>query len=74
VEDAALDRIVPLRDALSFMEEHVLSPAEAIAVQHGRRIPGEGEGHVRLTHNGELLAIAEAREGELQPVVVFAPA
>ena len=30
--------------------------------------------HVRLTLDGELLAIAEPRAAELKPVVVFAPA
>jgi hypothetical protein len=45
-------------------------------VRHGRRLPGAGEDapHLRLTHGGELLAIAEPRDEELQPVVVFAPA
>jgi tRNA pseudouridine55 synthase len=74
LEDAAANRLVAIRDALAFMPEHVLSVEEAVAVRHGRRVPGEGEGHVRLTHEGELLAIAESRAGELQPVVVFAPA
>jgi hypothetical protein len=32
-----------------------------------------GGEHLRLTHAGELLAIAEPRAAELQPVVVFAP-
>jgi hypothetical protein len=35
--------------------------------------PAAGE-HLRLTHEGELLAIAEPRTTELKPVVVFAPA
>ena len=54
-----------------------LSAEEAAAVAHGRRIPATGEhtaSTTRLTHEGELLAIAEPREGEFQPVVVFAPA
>ena len=67
-------RFVPLGEALAFMPERVLSADEAGAVRHGRRVPGEGDAHVRLTHAGEVLAIAEPREGELQPVVVFAPA
>jgi tRNA pseudouridine55 synthase len=74
LEQADPGRLVPMRDALTFLPEHVLSEEEATAVRHGRRIVGEGEGHVRLIHDGELLAIAEPREGELQPVVVFAPA
>jgi tRNA pseudouridine55 synthase len=66
---------LPLRDALAFMPERVLSAEEARAVSHGRRIPaGEHAEHARLTHEGEILAIAEPRDGELQPVVVFAPA
>lgn len=65
---------LPIGDALSFMPERALSADEAGAVRHGRRIAGQGEGHVRLTYEGELLAIAEPRASELQPVVVFAPA
>jgi tRNA pseudouridine55 synthase len=76
LEDAHPDRLVPLRDALAFLPERVLSAGEAAAVQHGRRVPAgaeEGE-HVRLTFEGELLAIAQPSAAELKPVVVFAPA
>jgi tRNA pseudouridine55 synthase len=73
LEDAP--RELPLRDALAFMPERALSAEEARAVSHGRRIPaGEPAEHTRLMHEGEILAIAEPRDGELQPVVVFAPA
>jgi tRNA pseudouridine55 synthase len=67
--------LVPLRDALSFMPERVLSDEEAAAVIHGRRVPAQevATGATRLTHDGDIVAIAEARAGELQPVVVFAP-
>ena len=76
LEDADPDRLVPLGDALTFLPEHQMSKDDAVAVRHGRRIPAgdSGGGHVRLTHDGELLAIGEHRDGELQPVVVFAPA
>jgi tRNA pseudouridine55 synthase len=74
LEDAGDDRMVPLRDALAFMPERVLSAEEALAVGHGKRIVGEPAGHVRLTHEGELVAIGEAQAGEVRPVVVFAPA
>jgi len=74
LEDAGDDRIVPMRDALAFMPERVLSAEEALAVGHGKRIEGEAAGHIRLTHEGELVAIGESQAGELQPVVVFAPA
>ena len=70
------DRLVPLRDALAFLPERLLSDDEADAVRHGRRIPAHSShaGATRLTHAGDLVAIAEPRAGELQPVVVFAPA
>jgi tRNA pseudouridine55 synthase len=76
LEDAHPDRIVPLSQALSFLPSRALEEREAAAVRHGRRVPGEeGEApHVRLTFGEELLAIAEPRGDELQPVVVFASA
>jgi tRNA pseudouridine55 synthase len=76
LEDADPDRLVPLRDALAFLPERVLSAEEAGAVRHGSPIPaGPARGeHIRLTFEGELLAIAEPRAAELKPVVVFAPA
>jgi tRNA pseudouridine55 synthase len=76
LEDADPDQLVPLGDALTFLPEHQLSTDDAVAVRHGRRIPAgdSGGGHARLTHEGELLAIGELRDGDLQPVVVFAPA
>jgi tRNA pseudouridine55 synthase len=75
LEDADPERIVPLGDALAFMPERLLSDEEAGVVRHGGRVPaGEIGGELlRLTHAGELLAIAEPRAAELQPVVVFAP-
>jgi tRNA pseudouridine55 synthase len=76
LEDADPDRLVPLRDALAFLPERVLSADEAGAVSHGRAVVGGAatDEHVRLTLDGELLAIAEPRAAELKPVVVFAPA
>jgi tRNA pseudouridine55 synthase len=76
LEDADPDRMVPLSEALSFLPERLLSENEAGSIQHGRRIPAEGSDpeHIRLTHEGHLVAIAQSRDGELQPVVVFAPA
>jgi tRNA pseudouridine55 synthase len=84
LEEADPDRLVPLRDALAFLPERLLSAEEARAVSHGRAVaadapaaeaaaPAAGE-HLRLTHEGELVAIAEPRADELKPVVVFAPA
>jgi tRNA pseudouridine55 synthase len=74
LEDAG--SFVPLAQALAFLPGRELSGDEARDVRHGRRIAGAGEEapHVRLVHEGELLAIGEWGAGELQPVVVFAPA
>jgi tRNA pseudouridine55 synthase len=76
LEDADPERIVPLGDALDFLPERALDEREAAAVRHGRRVPrgAHQTDHVRLVHGDELLAIAEPRGEELQPVVVFAPA
>jgi tRNA pseudouridine55 synthase len=74
--DADPERLVALSEALAFIPERPLAPEEASAVAHGRRIPlagSEGE-RLRLTRGGELVAIAEPRDGELHPVVVFSPA
>ena len=73
LEDADPERLVPLAEALAFLPERRLDSDEAAAVRHGRRIPGAGEGAVRLVDGGELLAVAEPRADELQPVVVFSP-
>jgi tRNA pseudouridine55 synthase len=69
------ERLLPPEEALAFLPERDLDAAQAQAVGHGRRvaIAGEGEGAWRLTHAGEVLAIAEPRAGELQPVVVLKP-
>jgi hypothetical protein len=65
-----------MRDALAFLPERVLSADEARAVSHGRAVAAAGDSgeQVRLTFEGELVAIAEPRAAELKPVVVFAPA
>jgi tRNA pseudouridine55 synthase len=76
LEDADDERIVPLGEALAFLPERALGEEEAAAVRHGRRVDAHGReaSQLRLVHEGELLAVAEPRDGELQPVVVFAPA
>ena len=76
LDDADPGRLIPLEHALAFLPERQLGPDEARAVRHGRRVAAAGAlgPHVRLTHEGTLIGIGEARERELQPVVVFAPA
>jgi tRNA pseudouridine55 synthase len=74
--DADPARVIGVAEALAFLPERPLDAAEAEAVSHGRRLDAEGcpDGPQRLTLGDELVAIAEPRRGELQPVVVFAPA
>jgi tRNA pseudouridine55 synthase len=71
--DADPERIVALSEALSFLPERALDQAEADAIAHGRRLPGEIDGPTRLTADGELIAIGRPRDGETQPDVVFVP-
>ncbi|MDQ3644939.1 MAG: tRNA pseudouridine(55) synthase TruB [Actinomycetota bacterium] len=73
--DADPDRVVGLGQALAFLPEHPLAEAQARQVAHGVRVPaGDAPAAdvLRLTHAGELIAVAELRGSELQPVVVFA--
>ncbi len=72
LEDADPELLVPLAEALSFLPERRLDDAEARRAVHGVAIGGGlNGGSVRLTHGGELLAIAEPRDELLKPVVVF---
>jgi tRNA pseudouridine55 synthase len=71
--DADPEAVLAPESALAFLPERELDADEAAAVGHGRRVTGEADGALRLTHAGEVLAIAEPRAGELQPVVVFKP-
>jgi tRNA pseudouridine55 synthase len=70
------ERLVPLAEALTFLPERELSRDEADAVRHGRRLSAAAGApeRLRLTHDGELIAIGEPRAGELRLVIVFAPA
>ena len=72
--DADPERIVTPDDALAFLPERPLDADEAAAIRNGIRVAAQGgeEGAAsRLTRAGEVVAIAERRGRELQPVVVF---
>jgi tRNA pseudouridine55 synthase len=74
LEEADPERLLPLAEALRFLPERALDDPEAEAVRHGRRLEGRGEIEaVRLTHGGDVVAIAEPRGDELHPAIVFAP-
>jgi tRNA pseudouridine55 synthase len=64
--------IVPLDEALAFLPAVDLEGEAARMAGHGRAIPGEATGIVRLRDAQGLIALAEPREGgELKPVVGF---
>ena len=73
LEDADPRRMLSLAEALAFMPALDLGDDDAEAVAHGRRLAGSADGLLRLMHGDEVVAIAEPRGAELQPVVVFRP-
>ena len=70
--DADPERTVSLSECLAFLPERALSPDEAAAVRHGRPVAGDSTVPVRLTLDGELVAVAREREGLLRPETVLA--
>lgn len=75
LSDADPERVVPVAEALAFLPSRRLDDDEAARVAHGVRVPARDTpdgSAVRLTHAGDLVAIAEPRGRELHPVVVFA--
>lgn len=73
--DADERRLMPLSDALAFMPERALTSDEERLARTGRPIeprhrPAPG-GHVRLTIEGQLVAVAESRDGLLRPITVL---
>jgi tRNA pseudouridine55 synthase len=64
--------MLSLSQALDFLPERPLSAEEAATVRHGRPVEGTGDGPIRLTHDGDLVAVATEREGQLRPETVVA--
>jgi tRNA pseudouridine55 synthase len=59
---------------VSFLPERALDTAEAEAVGHGRAVsrdPAGAVGHLRLTHEGRLIAIGRSDGENLRPEVVL---
>jgi tRNA pseudouridine55 synthase len=79
LEQADEQRLIPLTEALSFLPERVLAPDEARRARHGNAVEAGRDENlvsaplVRLTSEGELVAVAERRDGALKPVTVLAP-
>jgi tRNA pseudouridine55 synthase len=72
------ERLVPLVQALSFLPERALDADEERLARTGRAVENgvekgleDGAPNVRLTAGGELVAVAERREGQLKPVTVI---
>ena len=65
---------VPAEELVSFLPERLLDDREATAVSHGRPVAEPFDvppQHVRLTHNGRLIAVARPDGENLRPEVVL---
>jgi tRNA pseudouridine55 synthase len=75
LEQASGEELIPLERALAFLPERSLDPDEARRARHGQAVSGTGDvgpdGPIRLTADGELVALAEPRDGALKPVTVL---
>jgi tRNA pseudouridine55 synthase len=68
-------REVPVEELMAFLPERLLDAEEAEAVSHGRPVAEPFDvppSHVRLTHDGRLIAIARVEAETLKPEVVLA--
>jgi tRNA pseudouridine55 synthase len=78
LDDADPENLIPLEQALTFMPEIELDEDDARRVSHGmpalRNPPSirPPQSAIRLTHDGQLIAIAEGdNQAELRPTVVL---
>ena len=65
--------LIPPAELLPF-ERVEVTAEEAEQLRRGQRVGVAGPGRVALVHGGDLVAVAEARDGRWQPVVVLAAA
>jgi tRNA pseudouridine55 synthase len=75
LEDAS-DEPIGADEALAFLPERALSAAEADDIANGRKIAaeGEGDGPVRLKHEGTLIAVGRRQDEKIRSEVVLEPA
>jgi tRNA pseudouridine55 synthase len=73
VAQADPERVLPLAEALRFLPEVLIDPADGRRASHGAAVPGRADGPVRLTDAEGLIAIAEPAPGrdQLRPIVVL---
>jgi tRNA pseudouridine55 synthase len=69
------DEEISVETLMAFLPERALDDAEAEAVGHGRPVgaPRDSSDHLRLTHDGRLIAIARPDGENLRPEVVLSP-
>ncbi len=67
------DEEISVETLMAFLPEVQLDDAEAVAVGHGRPVPGRraADDHVRITHDGRLIAIGRTDGENLRPEVVL---
>jgi tRNA pseudouridine55 synthase len=66
------EREIPVEELVSFLPKRELDPAEAERVRNGVAVPdGKDREHVRLTHDGRLIAVARPDGENLRPEVVL---
>jgi tRNA pseudouridine55 synthase len=70
--DVDPQRMLSLSQALGFLPERPLSAEDSARVRHGRAVEGASAGPVRLTFEGQLIAVAVERDGLLRPETVVA--
>jgi tRNA pseudouridine55 synthase len=75
LDQADEQRLLALERALDFLPERPLDSDEARRARHGNAVEGVvqggGDGPIRLTAEGQLVAVAEPRNGALKPVTVL---
>ena len=62
---------ISAEELMSFLPELALDAESAERASHGVPVPGSGEGRVRLTHEGSLIAIARPDHDRWRPEVVL---
>src|SRR5262249_31675605 len=72
VEDAG-EEPIGLAEALGFLPERPLSADEAERVGHGVAVPAEGagDGALRMTRDGAVVAVGVRRDDLIKPEVVL---
>lgn len=72
-EEEPLAALAPIGSMLRHMPQLDVDATVATQVRHGRSLgPGAGQGQFAIVHEGSVLAVYEARDGEMRAVKVLA--